>query len=366
MIPCPECGFENPMGTRWCRQCGTKLDLTAAQIETSILATKTAQEDERLLGMGRSILTMGAFALVAVIVLRVALVPRLPLVEPPVQLPQQLIPVVEHAVGSALGIPEGNTPVTSQRLRWRATVCRTIAQQLGLDLAAMDAAAERVATGQKADGSWTAEDPLAATGLATLTLQSWPTDTGLARAQRARRWLSTQLADPSRRSPVGRALAMTALDDAEELSATERTRLQAYLIDGKAARWQTWMLTGIPKADHPPELALVRGALKSDLWTWQLQFAAGTRPELDAKHFFTEAAPRITAVDRLPWAFLAWHLVPAPDDLKPVLHGWSRSAPLEVDEELAKAGPHAADAVWLLALSAPTRLPPLWSAGLTP
>lgn len=366
MIPCSKCLFVNPMGTRWCRQCGEKLELNARMVEASVAATNVANADDRILGWGRSAFSTGAFILITTIILRTALVPALPPADIPTQLPAQLIPLFDRTTAPAMQAGPGNTVVASPRLRWRATTCRALANGLGLDLAALDQARERIATAQKPDGSFAGSDPLAATGLAVLALQAWPSDDSLAAATKGRTWLKSQLINATARQPLGRTLAMAALDDAQDLVAGERARLLAYLMDGKVARWQTWQVIGIPAAERPAELGLIRDGLikaKADeLWLQAMELGAAKRPEIEAKRFFTEAAPQVKPDDRLAWVLLAWHLTPAPLDLVEVLKGWSRAPVPAASDELAKpAGATAADAVWLMTLAAPMRLPPLWS-----
>ena len=366
MISCDTCGSANPLGTRWCRQCGNKLVIDASKVEAAVAATDAAAADDRFVAWGRSAIGLGAFLLIAVVVLRLALVPSMPLADVPSQLPVEVVPGLERA-NVPLAI-DGNTAITSPRLRWRATVCRTLANGLGLDSAAMDKALGRIIAAQKADGTWAGGDPLAATALATLALQAWPTDTGLSHAARARVWLKSQLTDATRRSVLGRTLGIAALEDAEDLSSGERNRLMAYAMDGRVAKWQAWSMASVPAAERPAELGLIRDGLKDtdDLWSWELQLAGGTRPEVDPKRFFAETMGTIPAEERLPWALLGWHLVPAAKDFAGALQAWSRAEPPAAGEQLTAAcGPLTNDALWLMTLGAPARLPALWSGVAT-
>ena len=357
MITCASCGISNPMGTRWCRQCGTKLDLNVQQVQAAVSATAEAASDDNLVTAGRNTLALGGFLLVTAFILRLALVPDLPPVEAPLTLPDRVIPEIERAAAVA-SIGSGNTAISSKRLRWRATVCRPLANQLGLDLDAMDGARERIAAAQKADGTWPGEDPLAATGLAALALQAWPSDEGLGRAARARAWSVIQLQDATRRTALGRTLALAAIDDAEELGQAERTRLQTYIIDGKSPQWQAWILAGTLPANQPAELGLVRDALKTDVWRWLFASATGGTPDLDGQRFYAETVGTVAAEDRPAWAMLAWTRLPAPADTTTILQGWSRNPPpAATDPALAKAGAQVPDALWLIALAAPSRLP---------
>ena len=363
MITCTSCGQNNPMGTRWCRQCGAKLNLDVQQVTQAIAETAAANTDATLLERGRSLAMLGVFLLLAVALVRWALVPQLPPAAPTVALAKNLLPETEAAAPPA---PAANGAITSARLRWRAAVCRTIGNGLGLDLAALDRAREALIASQQTGQTWAGDDQLAATALNTLALQAWPTPGSLAAAAGSRTWLAQQLRDPTRRTSLGRILALCALADAEELSAPERDRLQAYLIDGKQPQWQTWLLSGLPGAAQPAQLGLLRAAEMDELWRWQLALATGTRPNLQTSRFFTEAAGSIVAEDRPAWAFLAWHLTPAPADSAKILAAWSREPVPAVGPALAKAGPTAANAIWLLTVAAPVRLPALTTGLATP
>ncbi len=366
MISCDTCGFVNPLGTRWCRQCGNKLNIDATKVEAAVAATDAAEAGDRFLAGSRSAVSLGLFLLIAVLILRLALVPRLPPADVPLQLPAEVVPGLERA-SVPLSI-DGNTAISSPRLRWRATVCRTMANNLGLDSAAMDKTLARIIAAQKADGTWAGGDPLAATALATLALQAWPTDSSLAHASRARTWLKSQLTDATRRSVLGRTLGIAALEDAEDLTSGERNRLLAYAMDGRVAKWQAWSMASVPAAERPAELGLIRDGLKDadDVWSWELQLAGGVRPEIDPKRFFAETMGTIPAEERAPWVLLAWHLVPAPGDLASVLQTWSRAEPPAASEPLTAAcGPLTNDELWLMTLGTPVRLPALWSGTAT-
>jgi hypothetical protein len=370
MIPCQKCLFVNPMGTRWCRQCGEKLDLNATQVEAFISATQAAAAEDRLSGWGGSVFSAGLFILISTSVVRMALVPALPPADIPLQLPMRVIPMLERNLTSDAAMGIGNTPINSPRLRWRASTCRPVAQALGLELTALDETRQRVAKSQKEDGSFAGSDPLAATGLAVLGLQAWPSDAALAAAAKGRVWLKSQLLDATRRQPLGRTLAMVALDDAQDLSASERGRLLAYLIDGQVPCWQAWQISAIAVSDHPRELGLIRDALVAEkvsgLWLQAMDLRVAKRTDIDAKIFFSESAAKLAPDERLPWTFLAWQLAIAPRDLSQVLKGWSGEPVPAVSEELQKAaGTTAADAVWLMTLAAPMRLPP-WPAAIAP
>ena len=131
MISCDTCGSVNPLGTRWCHQCGNKLNIDAHKVQAAVAATDAAQADDRFVAMGRSTLNLGIFLLLVVIILRLALVPNLPQPDVPVNIPAEVVPGLERA-GAPIIAQLGNTPIPSPRLRWRATVCRTIANGLAI------------------------------------------------------------------------------------------------------------------------------------------------------------------------------------------------------------------------------------------
>ena len=357
MITCTTCGTGNPLGTRWCRQCGAKLNLEIAQVNAAMAETDAADQDQRWISFGNSTLSVGVFLLLAVIVLRVALVPALPTPEPTPVLPADLIPDAAPPVTVKTDAPPTNVVVASRRLAWRGAVCRSIANELGLDLTALDATRQRIAAAQGADGTWPGTNRLAATGLATLALQAWPSDTSLGQAERGRTWLRGQLKDPTRLEPLGRSLAIAALSDAEELDAGELRRMDNYCIDGKAPIWQAWLLAALPAASRPDDAPLVHDAAPSDLWRWQSEASLGKTPALERHAFFAEAAPTVSSEDRPAWVALAWRFAPAPSEFNRIMQEWSRAAVTAAPASLAPAGASAADALWLIGLSAAWRLP---------
>jgi hypothetical protein len=358
MITCTMCGTGNPLGTRWCRQCGTKLNLEIGQVQAAMQETDAEAQDQRWIAFGNSALTVGGFLLVAVIVLRVALMPALPAPEPVAALPRALIPETTPPAASVSALAAGNQAVASQRLAWRAVVCRSIANDLGLDLAALDATRGRIADAQDERGIWEGSNRLAATSLAVLALQAWPSDASLGQASRGLTWIKSQVKDPTRLDPLGRTLAFAALADAQELSAGDLQRSGNYCVDGKVPHWQAWLIACLPPGSRPSEAPLVQDAC-SDLWRWQLTISLGQVPALERQPFFVEAAPRIAAADRPAWVSLAWQCAPAPGDFTKILQEWSRAPVLPAPPELAPAGKAASDALWLIALSAPWRIPAL-------
>ncbi len=89
MISCQVCAHDNPLGTKFCRSCGTRLEVDYQSIEQSVAQTRLDQRDDAVLRSGRSALLLCTFALVCALIARYVLVPPMPPVVPP------LAPVVE-------------------------------------------------------------------------------------------------------------------------------------------------------------------------------------------------------------------------------------------------------------------------------
>jgi hypothetical protein len=102
MIPCQACGNQNPMGTRFCRRCGVKIEFNQQQVVESVQRDNADAASTRWLERGRSMLIIGGFFLTCALVLRYAVVPAMPQADvPPVDvggfLPEQLPKSAEAA-----------------------------------------------------------------------------------------------------------------------------------------------------------------------------------------------------------------------------------------------------------------------------
>lgn len=85
MIPCQSCGAQNPIGTRYCRACGTKLEVQQAQVFSAVKQDIAKHAADRWLQRGRSMLMIGAFLLTAALAFLYAVVPELPPAVVPLQ-----------------------------------------------------------------------------------------------------------------------------------------------------------------------------------------------------------------------------------------------------------------------------------------
>lgn len=87
MIPCQSCGNQNPIGTRYCRKCGTKIEVQQGAIVEAVERDNADLSSQRWLERGRSALIIGLFFLTCGLVLRFSIVPPMPAADvPPVEI----------------------------------------------------------------------------------------------------------------------------------------------------------------------------------------------------------------------------------------------------------------------------------------
>ncbi len=83
MILCQVCGNQNPIGTRYCRRCGEKIQVDQQQVFQAVQDNQSEINSKRWMERGRSLLVIGGFFLVCALVLRYAVVPPMPVTEVP-------------------------------------------------------------------------------------------------------------------------------------------------------------------------------------------------------------------------------------------------------------------------------------------
>ena len=370
MISCQKCAHENPIGTKFCRGCGVRLEFNLQDIEQSIIGTKKANLDDRVFRWGRSSFALCGFLLVCTLVLRHVVAPPMP----PSDWPDApLLPLIskDPPAWAVNAIPSADgTTVTVRgpvefngRLAWRRSHAALILTGLGIDRVKLTALQHAVAGTVGADGAVAGDDPLAANALATLALQACPGDEAVdAAIVRCHGWLTKRIGELiTAKEPLARTLGALALMDAELLPATERAKLNVYLVDGKAAFWQAWMLPLFPADDRPTQLANLRAELKGPAWDSWFELTSGGIARPDATLLSAASANALAfGEERLLWAASAWARPAMPQDLAQTLAAWSALPPTPVAVLLTqKCGPQAATAVAVLAIAAPLRLTPL-------
>jgi hypothetical protein len=83
MISCQVCAHDNPLGTGFCRSCGTRLVVDYHAIEQSVHQTRLGERDDATLASGRSALMLCGFALICALIARYVVVPPMPPTVPP-------------------------------------------------------------------------------------------------------------------------------------------------------------------------------------------------------------------------------------------------------------------------------------------
>lgn len=83
MIPCRACGAANEIMARYCRSCGVKLEVGAADVQQAVGATRSMQDAQRWLQRGGSLLAVALFLLTCALVVRYVLVPPMPAAQVP-------------------------------------------------------------------------------------------------------------------------------------------------------------------------------------------------------------------------------------------------------------------------------------------
>ena len=368
MIPCQKCGRGNPLGTSFCRGCGTRLVFDPAAIAASVAGARRDTRDEQVLAWGSSALTLCGFVLICALIVRYALVPPLPPLDYPQAPAVALFPAEAPAwsgtaLATAPATATADAPAGGPLTAWRQQHAARLLGDLGISTLKLDGWLARLVTAQQADGGFPGDDELAASALAVLALETCPTSPAVRQAAaRGVRWLQAHALGLGSRSPLARSLLALALAEADALDPTLRGALETFLVDGSAPVWQGLLLGVEPPADRPAQQGPLRSALKSPIWTSYFILLDGGAPPPDLAVFGGEAAKALrTGEERLAWAATAWADPVAPLDLVAALRTWALSDPAPVEAELTRAaGADARVAVAILAVCAPLRLPPLW------
>ena len=367
MIPCKKCGHINSLITMFCHGCGSRIEVSYAQVATSVATTTAEQRDLAILTWGRSAISLTCFLLVCSLVLRYVAVPKPPSAYVPEAPDVALLggDPAWAAATTAAPVPataDVTTAIDDGRLAWRKRHGVDVLSAFSIDLKPLQAAQKALLVAQKPDGSFAGGDPLCATALAALALQAWPATPELAAgAAKARAFIDAAWKTLGQRPPLARALAVAALADAETLSEQQRSQFGVLLVDGSSPTWQAFLLPLLGSSQRPKDTIALQNKLAGPLWASWFQLCAGKAVELDNAALFSEAAAALaTAEERFLWAQVAWLHPVAPDDYATTLRAWAAAAPAKPDPVTAKAcGPTATAALGLLVATAPLRVPAL-------
>jgi hypothetical protein len=75
MIPCQKCGHQNPLGTMFSTACGTKIEVSMADIQGSVMATAGDKKADEMFTNGVNALAVGGFILIAALIFRFVVIP---------------------------------------------------------------------------------------------------------------------------------------------------------------------------------------------------------------------------------------------------------------------------------------------------
>lgn len=356
-LPCTHCGTMNPIASSWCRQCGNKLVFDPEIVQLAVASAASNDTDGRWFAYGMSWLPLGVFVLVMGCIVRFS-APALPPAMPPAVPWGPLIPAsVTVAVSS---VPVANlAPAPSavgSILDWRTGHGPQILGDLGLDLGVLETHAATVAAAQRSDGSWGSP---AATAFATLALQSYPMLTTQIAAERGRAWMLSKRGDWRRWPSPARAMACTALAEADLLPADEVRVMDILLVDGQASPWQFLFLAHQPLGQIPTEWA----GLDSDLPIHPLVARRHGRPdggEAAADKILVLRLNQTLVGERMTAALAAWTSGDEPRALVNWLRDTARIPRSGSDVPAESWAPRAAA---MLVGSVPARVPAGWFAG---
>lgn len=355
MITCSTCGFANGLTSSYCRQCGAKLVMGAAQLQQAVATTDALQADDRALASGRSSIGMAAFLLVVAAVVRFAVVPAMPPADLPVP---DLGPAIPAVAASSAAQPAA-APTTAAtplglRVTWRGEQGGHLLATLSLDRDLLGKRVDALVALQQPDGGFTGPDRVASTALHALGIAAFPHTAAARRALgRALAWLKTHDGEG-----LGRALRLIALIDSQAIAAAELNSQIIDLLDGAVPQMQALALALLPPADRPQRLAALRAKLTGPVWGDWFDLVGGAPFAGEVGTYVSERAARETGGECVAWATIAWKRGLQPDELVAVLRNWSGVASLPPEPALADI-PDAAAILALMAATAPIRHLPL-------
>ena len=374
MILCGKCGHQNPLGTIFCLSCGNKLEVGLSDVMGSVEETKAENRDIALFRLGRNSLSLCGFLLAVALIINGLVVPDLPDRLMPVAEPMSYdamfrgettwLQVAESASDGA-GLPApGGAGSLGTTLSWRNSNAADLLQGIGANTTQIQAWQERIRGLQRESGAFPGDDELASTALAVLALQAFPGDnaTDIA-AAKGRNWLAKRTRDIGRaNSDLTRTLAVTALLEAGEMSTSELSSVIALMSNGDEPMWQALALPHYPANQRPDDLVAIRRAVRDDpLLIHLIDLFSDTAlvEQIDRKLFSESEASKLDAAERLAWAVVAWNRAISPAQTTAILKAWSNEAvpPAAPAAIMKRCGTFAAEALAILAVTAPARFP---------
>ncbi|MHC5067342.1 MAG: hypothetical protein ACYTF0_02010 [Planctomycetota bacterium] len=361
MTACRVCGEDNPSETKYCRVCGKPMTVAVA-FEASKRQHRLLAQAVALDRWARATLVIAGLAVGAIIGGRILLIPATP------QLglaPCDPRPASELLAAEVAMVANENDDLLSVSLtpslqQWRQRHATTLLATTGGDIDRVRAWQQQLVASQQDDGSFTADDPIAATSLATLALLTIPGDPIIDdAAARAASWL-----DGKRRATLtgsnhrNRALLAAALLEADRLPSRDLTLTMTVLIDGSAPRWQALALASYCALLPPPDLRLVAKPLTDGPSQWPVLLAGLGLTRSDASLGNSDPLS-LEPLDAWAWTTGAWLRGHPSAAYRSALSALTASEPRPLSgDDQADLGPQAGLAMHILACTAPCRLPP--------
>lgn len=387
MIPCQDCGHDNPLGSVFCHRCGERLQVNLAQVAGSVAISRTHDRINRFCTAAGNALLVAGFLLAAALVIRHTMIPDLP--------PASLMPPADpddatlftrdapwQAASTSLeALLPDPLPLTVHRIegpslqQWRAQIGLARLRSFGVDPAMLHRLQLGLLRHQNPDGSFAGSDVLTATSLAALALQAIPPPSSgddrdrLNQAvDKAQRWLLVRVRTPGnqRQPSLGRTLATIAVLEGGELTTMERRNALLRAMDREEPLWQLIALLSCPPDERPDEVIAGLFAAMADNHVGQVLGGLLDKQRavlLNDAAFSAAAARASTGAQALAWALAAWYRGAAPRVMQAQAQAWAESGICPPDDALLRAAPLIAEpALAILAASAPIRAPVSWVA----
>lgn len=375
MIPCQKCQYQNPLGTLFCHNCGTKLQVDASQIFGSIQETQRSQAHEKIFNAGKSILTIGLFGLAAAISIRLALVPSIPAPTVPqgdLRDADALFPSETDWRESTARIeddvdwPTPAAPIDQSRLlSWRRAVASQLLDGFGIDFARLRQWQLELVALQERSGAFPGKDATAATALGCLALQAFPGDEQVdLAANKAREHLRRQRDYLQSGSGSDLAVALSVMALYESDGAIALQGLHHLLVNGKLPRWQMLALCHLAPEDRIKEFPAIRlSTPETPVAQAMLSILHGPDdPERTLGDELMVAG--LDPVDQLLWSHWQWLRIGDLEVYAGALQDWSRltSLPPAPPDLSLLTGAGTDYALAILTCTAPASVPVRWHA----
>lgn len=381
MIPCQVCGTVNRLGALYCANCGSKIDISLAQVQGSVFQQASADTASRSFLAGRNAIAIGSFLLVSGLILRFGMIPAMPNPRMPTPDPLAAASIFSPAnpswaritldEGPGLTLEEASAR-SADLLGWRSRQKDFVLGTTAVNLVNVYNWQVRIGKEQMSNGAWPGDDPVASTGLALLAMQAYPHAEFKSYFERGWEFLRPRIVRPRPgREKLAQLLGAWALIDAGQLNETEIAAVRPSMTDGELPKWQTLALASFVPHLRPQKVSAIRSRLADPLWLYALD-PYGAVPSVDGlqEALFTAAdiGGQLHELDRVAWALAAYRIGRDPKVFSDTVRDWSQVDPVPPAPAYLRnlAGDHADLALAVLATTASLRTPIHWTERAAP